>query len=280
VVHLKSKTCKPFIKWVGGKRQLTQAIVELLPKDYNEYFEPFVGGAAVLFAIKPGRATINDLNPDLINLYKVVKDKPFDLIQSLESHVVKEDYYYFLRNLDRDKPAFEKMTDLERASRFLFLNKTGYNGLYRVNRNGEFNVPFGRYNNPSLYDAENIKACSDALQYVTILKGEFDNIKNIVGKKDLVYLDPPYAPVSKTSNFTNYTEKGFDETNQLRLKMFVDYLTERGSYIVMSNSYTPFIIDLYSDYRITLVNAKRSINSNGSKRGAVKEVIITNYGAL
>lgn len=269
--------CKPIIKWVGGKRQLIAEIKSFMPKNYNRYIEPFVGGGALFFELKPQNAIINDYNEDLINLYTVVRDNPEELINDVCKHKNESGYYYKIRALDRDEKAFNKLTSIEKASRFIYLNKTGFNGLYRVNAKGQYNVPFGKYKNPSYYVSDNISACSALLNNTEITSGDFESIKERVNKGDLVYFDPPYVPLNKTSSFTAYTDKGFDEDMQIRLKELCDYITDIGAYFMLSNSHTDYILELYQGYNIHTVEAKRSINSKGTGRGKVKEVIVTNY---
>jgi len=269
--------CKPIVKWVGGKRQLITELKNLMPKKYNKYIEPFIGGGALFFELKPQNAIINDYNKDLINLYVVVRDNPEKLIDNIRKHKNKSDYYYETRALDRDVKVFNKLTPIEKASRFIYLNKTGFNGLYRVNSKGQYNVPFGRYKNPNYCDPDNINACSALLKNTEITSGDFEIIKERVNKGDLVYFDPPYVPLNKTSNFTGYTDKGFDEGMQFRLKELCDYITDIGAYFMLSNSYTDYILELYQEYNIHTVEARRSANSKGTGRGKVKEVIVTNY---
>jgi len=271
--------CKPIIKWVGGKRQLINELKSLMPKKYNRYIEPFIGGGALFFELKPENAIINDYNIELVNLYKVVKNEPEALINDINKHKNESEYYYNMRALDRDKKKFKKLTEAERASRFIYLNKTGFNGLYRVNSKGECNVPFGRYKNPNYCVSENIYACSDLLKRTEIISGDFEIIKDKLQKGDFVYFDPPYVPLTATASFTSYTEKGFDENMQLRLRELCDYIDEIGAYFMLSNSYTDFILELYKvdGYNIHTVKATRSVNCNGNRRGKVKEVIVTNY---
>lgn len=271
--------CKPIIKWVGGKRQLMDDLKRLMPKQYNRYFEPFIGGGALFFELKPKNALINDYNKELSNLYSVVKNNPDKLIDDVCKHKNESDYYYDIRALDRDEKAFSKLSDVEKASRFIFLNKTGFNGLYRVNSKGQCNVPFGRYKNPSYCDPENLKSCSELLQNTEITNGDFESIKDKVKKGDFVYFDPPYVPLNTTSSFTGYTEKGFDEDMQWRLRELCDHINDIGAYFMLSNSYTEFILDLYNvdGYTIHTVKAGRSINSKCDGRGKVKEVVVTNY---
>lgn len=271
--------CKPILKWVGGKRQLMSDLKRLMPKKYNRYFEPFIGGGALFFELKPKNAFINDYNSELTNLYTVVRDNPEELIESVCKHKNESEYYYNLRALDRDKKVFKSLTNIEKASRFIYINKVGFNGLYRVNSQGQCNVPFGRYSKPSYCDPDNIRACSDLLKNTEISTGDFDLIKDKVQKGDLVYLDPPYVPLNVTSSFTGYTDKGFDEDMQLRLRELCDHIDEKGAYFMLSNSYTDYILELYDveGYTIHTVKADRSINSKASGRGKVKEVIVTNY---
>lgn len=268
--------CKPVIKWVGGKRQLMTKIKEYMPREYNNYFEPFIGGGAVFFELKKENSHINDYNPELTNLYEVIKTKPEALIKDLSKHENSSEYYYAMRELDR-KPNFKRMSKVKRASRFIYLNKTGFNGLYRVNQKGQNNVPYGRYANPTILDADNIRACSEALQTTTITTGDFENIKAHVKEGDFVYFDPPYAPLSATSNFTAYTDKGFDDDMQFRLKELCDYIDSIGAYFMLSNSYTGFILDLYSDYTIKTVEANRALNCKATGRGKINEVLVMNY---
>lgn len=268
---------KPFIKWVGGKRQLMDEIKANLPKKFGRYFEPFIGGGAVLFELGLENAVINDYNAELVNVYKTIKSNPLDLIDDLKKHENTEDYYYAIRGLDRDDQAFAKLTNAQRASRFIYLNKTGYNGLYRVNSKNQNNVPFGRYKTPNILDEANIMACSQALQSTTILQGDFENIKSLIQKGDFVYLDPPYAPLTKTSSFVSYTDQGFDDAMQIKVKNLCDYIDSIGAYFMLSNSSATMILDLYKDYNVKLVDANRALNCVGDKRGSVKEVLVTNY---
>lgn len=267
---------KPVIKWVGGKRQLMEDIKNNMPKEYNRYFEPFIGGGAVFFELKHEEAFINDYNHELTNLYEIIKTKPKELIKDLAKHENTEEYYYAIRELDR-KPNYKRMSKVKKASRFIFLNKTGYNGLYRVNKKGQNNVPYGRYVDPKYLDPENILACSETLQSTTIMTGDFDNIKAHVKEGDFVYFDPPYVPLNATSNFTAYTDKGFDDDMQFRLKELCDYIDSIGAYFLLSNSYTNFILDLYKDYKIITVEANRALNCKASGRGKIKEVLVRNY---
>lgn len=276
----KNPLVQPFVKWVGGKRQLLDEIVPLLPEHFSTYCEPFLGGGAVFFNIQPAKAIVNDLNEDLIIVYEVIKDNVEDLIESLKKHENNSDYYYAVRDLDRDKDEYNKMSKIEKASRLLFLNKTCYNGLYRVNSAGEFNVPFGNYKNPSIVNEPTLRAVHQYLNAkdIRFYSEDYESVLKRLRKGAFVYLDPPYDPVSDTSSFTGYNKGGFDRDEQIRLKECCDRLTEKGIRFMLSNSNTQFIRDLYSEYEIIIVNARRNINSNSKKRGEIEEVIVRNYG--
>ncbi len=274
----KNKLVNPFVKWVGGKRQLLPEIKKYLPKFKGKYYEPFVGGGAVLFALQPKNAVVNDINEELINVYSVVKNNVEHLIEDLKKHINEPDYFYEIRGLDR-LPEFEKISKIERASRILYLNKTCYNGLYRVNNSGEFNAPFGRYKNPNIVNEITLRAVSKYLNEneIDIVNRNFKDSLSNISEKDFVYFDPPYDPVSKSSNFTGYSQGGFNMYEQIELRKQCDLLHEKGVCFLLSNSYTPFILEQYKDYKIEEVLAGRAINSVASKRGQVKEVLIRNY---
>lgn len=274
----KNKLIAPFLKWVGGKRQLMPAITNLLPQKITTYYEPFVGGGAVLFELQPKKAIINDFNEDLINVYLTIKDKPEVLINDLKKHKNESDYFYNLRRLDRDE-SFNELSKVEKASRVIYLNKTCYNGLYRVNSAGEFNSPFGRYKNPNIVNETTIRAVSKYLNNnsITILNNDFEASLKGIRKGSFVYFDPPYHPVSESSNFTGYIKGGFDINEQIRLRDLCKKLDEKGVNFLLSNSSTEFIIDLYNDFNINYVKANRAINSNAKKRGEIDEVLIRNY---
>lgn len=276
----KNKLISPFLKWVGGKRQIMSSIVEHLPKNINQlsYVEPFIGGGAVLFHLQPKNAIINDYNEELINVYNTIKNNLPELIDDLRKHDNNADYFYRIRGLDRTEE-FNKLSNIERASRVIFLNKTCFNGLYRVNNAGEFNAPFGRYKNPNIVNEPTLKAVNKYLNEneIIIKSGDYSNIIDAVNEKSFVYLDPPYHPISENSNFTGYVQGGWNMYDQLELKMFCDKLTEKGVRFLQSNSSSSFILDQYSNYNINLVKAKRVINSNGNARGEVDEVLIRNY---
>lgn len=275
----------PVLKWVGGKRQLLPEIKKYMPRinKNTTYYEPFVGGGAVLFEMQPDKAVINDVNHDLIEVYKVIKDNVEDLIEELkkDKYSNTSEAFYDIRELDRRPKQYNNLTGIEKAARILYLNKTCYNGLYRVNSIGEFNSPFGRYKNPNIVNDVGLRAVSKYFNdaNITFLNGDFESAVKGIKKGSVIYFDPPYAPISKTSNFTGYNESGFGEEEQKRLKRLCDRMTEKGIHILLSNSDCEFIRELYSDeekYEIISVKAKRAINSVGNSRGEVSEVLIRN----
>lgn len=268
---------KPLIKWVGGKRQLLKEIKSFMPEHYNRFFEPFIGGGALFFDLEPENAIINDYNPELTNLYSVVKNKHLELIDDLKKHKNEEAYFYFIRNLDRDIEKYNLLSDVEKASRFIFLNKTCFNGVYRVNSKGQNNVPYGKKSVVTILDEENIKECHKALQSTVILNGSFTNIKDYIEEGDFIYLDPPYVPLSSTANFTSYTDIGFDNSMQIDVKNLCDYIDSIGAYFIVSNSSAPFVLDLFKDYEIKLVDASRNVSGKNDGRAKVKEVLVRNF---
>ncbi len=276
----KNKLVAPVLKWVGGKRQLLDEIIPRFPKRITTYCEPFLGGGAVLFSRQPKTAIVNDLNADLMLVYEVIRDNVELLIASLKMHENTAEYFYRIRDLDRDKVSYLEMSAVERASRIIYLNKTCYNGLFRVNASGEFNSPFGHYKNPNIVNAPVLKSVNKYLSAnsVQLLHGDFEEALRQVPKGGFAYLDPPYDPVSDTASFTGYNQGGFSREEQERLKRCCDELDGRGVRFLLSNSSTQFIRDLYDGYTIETVHAKRAINSDASKRGAVEEVLIRNYG--
>lgn len=276
----KNKLVAPVVKWVGGKRQLLDEITPLLPKRITSYCEPFLGGGAVLFSSQPTRAIVNDLNQDLITVYEVIRDDVESLLESLKKHENTAEYFYAIRDMDRDKEVYQAMSKVERASRLIYLNKTCFNGLFRVNSSGEFNSPFGHYKNPNIVNEPILRAVSKyfGASNITFYSEDFAETLKRVRKGGFVYLDPPYDPVSDTASFTGYNKGGFDRNEQIRLKQCCDELTRRGVKFMLSNSATEFIKELYGEYEITIVKAKRAINSDASKRGAIEEVLIRNYG--
>lgn len=264
----------PFVKWAGGKRSIIDELVRRLPETFGKYWEPFVGGGALFFELNDRitMATLSDSNLELVITYNAIKKDPESLIAKLEEHSRKhnEKYYYRIR---------EKHTlqdPIEVAARFLYLNKTCYNGLYRVNKSGHFNVPIGSYTNPEIVQRDNIMLCHETLQKTTIEYREFDSIKPVKG--DFVYCDPPYHPTNSGS-FTKYTKNDFNERDQERLRDFVLKLHKDGVFVMVSNSDTPLIRELYSaaPWHIVVVQAPRLVNCKSEGRGAVNELIITNY---
>ncbi|MHA1585139.1 MAG: DNA adenine methylase [Promethearchaeota archaeon] len=271
-----TKIPHPFLKWAGGKRQLLSQIDEFLPKSITHYIEPFVGGGALFFHLLPKKAILIDTNPVLINVYQVIKNNVEELIHLLKQHRNEKDYFYQIRNIDRTKE-YDKWTDIEKASRTIFLNRCCFNGLYRVNSKGQFNVPFGKYKNPKFCDEINLHAVHDSLQDVTILSSSFKRVLDYAKPGTFIYLDPPYHPLTETANFTSYTKENFGKEDQIHLKEVFSELDKRGCKVMLSNSYCDFIIDLYKEYNIKIVKAKRAINSKASKRGAINEALILNY---
>ena len=272
---------KPFVKWAGGKRQIIDKLKMYAPDEYDTYYEPFVGGGALFFELSPKKAVINDFNAELINVYNVLcnEEKFNKMIRVLNSHETNhsEDYYYELRNKDRSKSSFGRLADYTRAARTIYLNKACFNGLYRVNSKGEFNVPFGKKTKVNTYEGSNLNLISYYLtnNQITILNEDFESSVSTAKKGDFIYFDPPYD--SDTSTFNSYTEDGFGKEEQVRLARVFKELSDRGCYVMLSNHNTKLINELYSDFNIHIIEAKRNINANGKKRGKVEEVIITNY---
>ncbi|MGQ5708926.1 DNA adenine methylase [Lactobacillus sp. PSON] len=272
---------KPVIKWVGGKRQLLPKLMEFKPKTYNRYFEPFIGGGALLFALQPKSFVINDQNADLINMYSVVKNNPIELLKLLNEHQKnnKKEYYLAIRALDRDMSKFITLTDVQRAARLIYMLKVDFNGLYRVNKKGQFNVPYGRYKNPKIADSDNINEVSNFLNatHNKIMNVDFEKAVMDAKENDFIYFDPPYIPLTETSDFTSYTSNGFNIKDQERLRDTFFNLSKKGVKVMLSNSDTPTTRELYASANLHEVQASRAINSVASKRGKVGELIITNY---
>jgi DNA adenine methylase len=269
----------PFVKWVGGKRQLLSEITPLLPKRVTSYCEPFLGGGALLFSLQPSRAIVNDLNAELIIVYETIRDDVEALIAALKQHENTQEHFYATRDLDRDKESYRVMSKVKKAARLIYLNKTCYNGLFRVNSAGEFNTPFGYYKNPNIVNEPVLRAVSKYLSVrnIALYSEDFAETIKRVTKGCFVYLDPPYDPVSDTASFTGYNKGGFDKDEQVRLKNCCDDLDARGIKFLLSNSATDFIKELYEGYRVDLVEAKRAVNSDATKRGATSEELIRNY---
>lgn len=272
---------KPILKWVGGKKQIFPEIKKKIPKRFNNYFEPFLGGGFVLFSLQPKKAHVNDLNEQLINVYRVIKGQPKQLIDELRNYKNESDFFYAIRSLDRDKAAFSKLQPHKKAARILYLNKTCYNGLYRVNSRGELNAPFGRYKNPNICNEKLILGISKYLNSsdVKFSNGDFDGMIRYVKKNDFVYLDPPYDPISDSSSFTGYNAFGFDRRDQKRLKSFCDAIDRKGAKFMLSNSATDFVRKLYENpkYKIHEIDVKRMIAGKNASRTAIKELLICNY---
>ena len=266
----------PIVKWVGGKRQLMYELEINMPKTYNRYFEPFIGGGALFFYLQPDNAYISDMNEELINLYQVVRDNVDELITDLQKHDISKEYFMEIRNIDRTEE-YQNWSNIQKASRFIYLNRTCFNGMYRVNSKGEFNVPFGHYKNPRILDENNLINCSNLLQRTEIKHADFSEILKKVKKGDFVYFDPPYVPLSETSSFTSYTKDGFDMDMQLSLRDVCDELDSIGVKFLLSNSDTQFVNELYENYNIKKVFASRQINANADGRGKITEVLVRNY---
>jgi DNA adenine methylase len=266
----------PFLKWAGGKRRLLKQYGPYFPRrsTINHYYEPFIGSAAVFFHLQPVHASLADVNQQLVEIYRVVQQEVDALIGALKVHVNERDYYYRVRALDSGD-----LSAVERAARLIFLNRTCYNGLYRENSRGQFNVPFGRYRNPTICDEDRLRRASQALQGVHLEIGDFALIVDQAGPGDFVYFDPPYEPLSATSNFTSYNRHGFGQDDQRRLAQVIEQLTSRDVRVMLSNSSAPLIYELYErpGYRLAPVKARRNINSKAEKRGPVKELLILNY---
>lgn len=270
---------QPFLKWAGGKRQLIKEINKLIPKKYNKYYEPFLGGGALLFYLQPSRTVVNDSNADLINCYQVLRDNPDKLLEVIGEFENTKDFFYKTREMDR-QPSYAELSPVIKAARIIYLNKTCFNGLFRVNKQGQFNAPFGNYKNPTLLDSAVAKAVHKYLQKneVTILNCDFEEAVSSARAGDFVYFDPPYDPISDTSSFTGYDLNGFSRSEQQRLKQVCDALTERGVAVLLSNSDTSFVRELYDEkyYTVHVVQARRNINSVGSRRGKINEVLVRN----
>lgn len=276
----KNNLVAPVLKWVGGKRQLLETFLPLLPARITSYCEPFVGGGALLFHLQPETAYVNDINENLILVYTVIRDNVEELIQELKKYRNEKDFFYSVRNWDRDREKYDSLSEVERAARILYLNKTCYNGLYRVNSAGEFNSPFGSYRNPNIVNEPVLRAVSAYFNAAAVYFSCMDYAEVLaqVKRGTFVYLDPPYDPVSVTSSFTGYAKSGFTRDDQIRLRTCCDDLSRRGIQFTLSNSATPFIMDQYAAYRITVVRARRAVNSVAGRRGDVDEVVVRNYG--
>lgn len=273
---------EPILKWAGGKRQILREIVALMPKDFRNrtFHEPFFGGGAVTFWMEPEKGTINDINPKLINFYVVVRDHVDELIEDAKNHKNDKEYFYKARAEFNEivTNGFE-IPNIRLASLLLYLNKTAFNGLYRENRKGEFNVPFGRYKNPKIVDEERLRKASEVLKKLDIHNEDFTYILREANPGDLVYFDPPYHPVSETASFTSYSKEDFSREDQKRLRDICLKLHEKGIYFILSNSYVKPVRGLYEGiegFEILKIYAKRPINSKADRRGEVPEMLVTN----
>ena len=291
----------PFVKWAGGKTQLLPEIRKHYPHRIKKYCEPFVGGGAVLFDVlqkcRPEEVLVNDVNEDLINTYSQIKNNCEFLIQQLseiqlkyKNQTLEENKIFFYEKRNRYNELKTNGNDaenLEKAALFIFLNKTCFNGLYRVNKRGEFNVPFNNAKNPLICDEENLRACSELLQNVQMKTGDYSDCKDFIDSETFVYLDPPYRPLTQTSAFTSYSENQFSDKEQIELGNFIKEISEIGANILASNSDPKntnkednFFDELYSNFEIKRISASRMINSNAKKRGAISELLISNIAAL
>ena len=250
----------PIVKWVGGKRQLMFELLKNMPKSYNRYFEPFIGGGALFFELQPQNGYISDMNEELINLYLTVRDNVYELISDLNKHEVSKEYFLEIRNLDRTEK-YSTVSNIEKASRFIYLNRT----------------PFGNYKNPRIVDADNLINCSKLLKDTEIKCADFSAILEKVKKVDFVYFDPPYVPLNETSSFTSYTKDGFDIDMQFKLREVCDELDSKGVMFMLSNSDTNLVNELYANYEIKKVFASRAVNANANGRGKITEVLVRNY---
>ncbi len=267
----------PFLKWAGGKSQLLPALSQLLPERIGNYFEPFIGGGAVFFFLQgagriSGNVTLADVNAELINAYLAVQNNVDDLVELLMRHRAAhcKEHYYAVRAQDHT-------SDVAGAARTIYLNKTGFNGLYRVNKSGLFNVPMGRYKNPSIFNEATLRSASRALAGVRLLVQPYFETISMAGKGDFLYLDPPYVPLSGTAYFTAYSPGGFGPADQVRLADCVTQASGRAANFALSNAYVPSVLELYREFRIERVPATRRINCDASKRGVVEEAVVMNY---
>jgi len=266
---------KPFLKWAGGKTRLLAALRQSLPPRFNRYFEPFVGGGAFYFDLSPRVAVLGDSNPELMNCYEVVRDQPEELIESISKLRVSEPEFYRLRELDPDT-----LPAVTRAARLIYLNKTCYNGLYRVNKRGRFNTPYGRHTNVTLVDAKNLRVASESLKKAHLLCADFDAVLKTAKRGDFIYLDPPYVPVGKFSDFKRYTKDQFYEADQERLAEKFRKLAGNGCFVLLSNSFNEKTAKLYSKFLQRTVQMPRFVNCKGEGRGNVDELLISNYEPL
>jgi len=272
--QVEKQTASPILKWAGGKSALLSQFTRYFPNAecYERYFEPFVGGAAVFFHLQPPQSFLFDLNIHLIEVYTIIREQVDDLIEALRVHFNDRDYFYWVR---AQNPM--DLSPVQRAARFIFLNRTCYNGLYRVNRQDQFNVPFGKYKNPLICDEAGLRTVSAALQNTHLQVADFEIVLKLAKPHDLIYFDPPYEPLSRTSSFTSYTSSGFTQFDQSRLAETYQILNERGCLLMLSNSSAPLIYELYQNFHIHEISARRAINSNPNGRGIIRELLVTNF---
>ena len=270
---------KPFVKWVGGKRQLINQFQELFPKEFNNYHEPFLWAGAVFFAIQKKYSYLSDINEELVNTWQVVKENPVELINFLKTLEYSKEKFLEIRAWDREENWQEKYTKVQRAWRFIYLNRTCFNGLYRVNSKWEFNVPFGKYKNPDFVQEENILNVSKLLNKTEakIELASFEKVLENAKKWDFVYLDPPYDVLTESANFTSYDKSWFGQDMQKKLRDVFIELDKMWCKVMLSNHNTPFIREIYSWYKFDIVKARRNVNSKGDKRGEVEEIVVRNY---
>jgi DNA adenine methylase len=273
---IRKSSCRPFVKWAGGKSQLLPELADRLPASFNRYFEPFVGGGALFFHLQPQEACLSDITPDLINSYHAVRNSVEDLIKDLAQHRYERKYFELLRAADRSAE-FAEWSAVKKASRMIYLNKTCFNGLYRLNNEGFFNTPFGRYKNPKIVDEENLRRCSRALEKTRISHRSFETAAEEAEEGDFIYLDPPYVPLNSTSNFVGYSKDKFSGDTQKKLFDLCCLLDKKKVKFMLSNSSTPWVLETYNKFNMQLVKATRAINSKRLGRGKIDEVIVTNY---
>ncbi len=275
MLQVQSTHYRPFLKWAGGKSKLIEQYIPYFPQSFTNYYEPFLGGGAVFFyfcGVKPdANKFVSDINPELINTYCCIKNNVEPLILLLKTHQLQHnrDYYYKMRNQSGG-------SDIERAARLIYLNKTCFNGLYRENLRGLFNVPMGKYKNPTICNEDLLRAVSIVLQSVAVSLKPYSDIE-ANNEQDFVYFDPPYYPLSSTSNFTTYSRYVFKEAEQIKLRDTFAKLANRGVKVMLSNSDCAFVRELYTDFNIYEILASRAINSQAEKRGKITELLITSY---
>lgn len=271
-IKVKDDTITPILKWAGGKTQLLPEITARMPETYEKYIEPFIGGGALFFKLNADRAVIADSNPELINMYRVVSENSEQVIEALGAYKNDETMFYDVRAKE-----WEKCDPIEAAARMIYLNHTCFNGLYRLNRKGQFNTPFGRYKNPTICNPEKIMAAAEVLKKSEIVCGDYlDVLKKYAKKGDFIFLDPPYVPISEYADFKRYTKEQFYEEDQRNLAKEVHRLVKMGCKVMLTNSNHPLVHELYGQYKIDVIQTKRNINRNGSKRNG-EDVIVTTY---